>query len=51
MRSFGSSIVHEPSANTIVVIFRGRLVARLNPNEVTPEALGTYMTGAAVQEV
>jgi simple sugar transport system ATP-binding protein len=38
-------------SDTIVVIFRGRLVARLNPNEVTPEALGTYMTGAAVQEV
>ena len=37
-------------ADTIVVIFRGRLVARLDPNELTPEMLGSYMTGAAVQE-
>ncbi|HEX7097240.1 MAG TPA: ABC transporter ATP-binding protein [Acidimicrobiales bacterium] len=38
-------------SDTIVVIFRGRLVARLDPSEVTPEALGSYMTGAAVQGV
>jgi ABC-type uncharacterized transport system ATPase subunit len=38
-------------SDTITVIFRGRLVATLDPNEVTPEALGTYMTGAATQGV
>jgi len=37
-------------SDTIHVIFEGRLVAKLDPSEVTPEALGTYMTGAA-QEV
>jgi simple sugar transport system ATP-binding protein len=34
-------------SDTIHVIFEGRLVAELDPSEVTPEALGTYMTGAA----
>jgi simple sugar transport system ATP-binding protein len=34
-------------SDTIHVIFEGRLVAELDPSEITPEALGTYMTGAA----
>ena len=33
-------------SDTIYVIFEGRLVARLDPAAVTPEILGTYMTGA-----
>ncbi len=33
-------------SDTIHVIFEGRLVAELDPNEVTPEILGSYMTGA-----
>ncbi len=33
-------------SDTLYVLFRGRLVARLNPREVTPEILGSYMTGA-----
>jgi simple sugar transport system ATP-binding protein len=33
-------------SDTLFVIFRGRLVARLDPGKVTPEELGTYMTGA-----
>jgi general nucleoside transport system ATP-binding protein len=37
-------------SDTLYVIFRGRLVARLDPGKVTPEELGTYMTGAS-QEV
>jgi general nucleoside transport system ATP-binding protein len=37
-------------SDTLFVIFRGRLVARLDPGKVTPEELGTYMTGAS-QEV
>ena len=36
-------------SDTLVVIFRGRLVATLRPEEVTPEVLGSYMTGAAVE--
>ncbi|HWH33513.1 MAG TPA: ABC transporter ATP-binding protein [Egibacteraceae bacterium] len=31
------------------VMFRGRLVAELDPDEVTPEVLGSYMTGARGQ--
>jgi general nucleoside transport system ATP-binding protein len=37
-------------SDTICVIFRGRIVARLDPHTVTPEALGTYMTGAARED-
>jgi general nucleoside transport system ATP-binding protein len=33
-------------SDTIVVMFRGRLVATLDPNDVTPRDLGEYMTGA-----
>jgi len=33
-------------SDTLWVIFRGGLVANLDPNTVTPEELGTYMTGA-----
>ena len=33
-------------SDTIVVIFDGRIVATLDPAEVTPELLGSYMTGA-----
>ena len=37
-------------SDTIVVMLRGRLVARLDPNEMTPRDLGAYMTGAALDE-
>ncbi|SDK22529.1 simple sugar transport system ATP-binding protein [Nonomuraea maritima] len=33
-------------SDTIHVIYRGRLVAALDPSDVTPERLGGYMTGA-----
>jgi general nucleoside transport system ATP-binding protein len=33
-------------SDTIHVLFEGRFVARLNPSEITPEILGSYMTGA-----
>jgi simple sugar transport system ATP-binding protein len=33
-------------SDTLWVIFRGQLVANLDPKTVTPEELGTYMTGA-----
>jgi simple sugar transport system ATP-binding protein len=36
-------------SDSLVVIYRGRLVARLKPDEVTPEVLGSYMTGAATE--
>ncbi|HEX8495797.1 MAG TPA: ABC transporter ATP-binding protein [Actinomycetales bacterium] len=35
-------------SDTLYVILRGRLVARLDPSTVTPADLGAYMTGAAV---
>ena len=35
-------------SDTIAVMLRGRLVARLDPNEITPRDLGAYMTGAAL---
>jgi ABC-type uncharacterized transport system ATPase subunit len=34
-------------SDTIVVMFHGRLVARLDPTTITPRELGSYMTGAA----
>lgn len=37
-------------SDTIVVMFRGRMVATLDPNDVTPRDLGEYMTGAKLQE-
>jgi ABC-type uncharacterized transport system ATPase subunit len=37
-------------SDTLLVIYSGRLVARLDPNEVTPEELGSYMTGARTGE-
>jgi ABC-type uncharacterized transport system ATPase subunit len=33
-------------SDTLFVIFRGKLVAKVDPQTVTPEELGTYMTGA-----
>ena len=33
-------------SDVIVVMLRGRLVARLDPAEITPRDLGAYMTGA-----
>ncbi len=36
-------------SDTIVVMLRGRLVASLDPNEITPRDLGAYMTGAALE--
>ena len=33
-------------SDTIHVLFEGRLVAKLDPAEITPEILGSYMTGA-----
>ena len=33
-------------SDTLQVIYRGRLVARLDPSDITPERLGGYMTGA-----
>ncbi|MEM9607443.1 MAG: ABC transporter ATP-binding protein [Actinomycetota bacterium] len=36
-------------SDTIVVMFRGRLVAELDPAQVTPRDLGAYMTGAALE--
>ena len=37
-------------SDTIVVMFRGKLVATLDPNDVTPRDLGAYMTGAALDD-
>jgi hypothetical protein len=31
-------------------MLRGALVARLDPSSVTPEELGSYMTGAVLAE-
>ena len=36
-------------SDKIVVMLRGRLVAELTPEQVTPRDLGAYMTGAATQ--
>jgi simple sugar transport system ATP-binding protein len=36
-------------SDTIVVMFHGRMVATLDPAEITPRSLGSYMTGAALQ--
>jgi simple sugar transport system ATP-binding protein len=37
-------------SDKIVVMFRGQLVATLNPADVTPRDLGEYMTGARLAE-
>jgi ABC-type uncharacterized transport system ATPase subunit len=37
-------------SDVLVVMLRGRFVARLDPAEVTPRDLGAYMTGAALGE-
>ena len=37
-------------SDTLYVILRGRLVAQLDPSEVTPEELGSHMTGAGEGE-
>jgi simple sugar transport system ATP-binding protein len=36
-------------SDRLVVMLRGELVAELDPSEVTPRDLGSYMTGASVQ--
>lgn len=37
-------------SDTLHVIFRGQFVAQLDPKEITPEILGSYMTGASMEE-
>ena len=37
-------------SDTLYVMLRGRLVARLDPAQVTPEQLGSYMTGARADD-
>jgi simple sugar transport system ATP-binding protein len=37
-------------SDTLYVMLRGALVARLDPSSVTPEELGSYMTGAVLAE-
>ena len=37
-------------SDTIVVMMRGRLVATLDPATLTPRDLGSYMTGAGLEE-
>ncbi|RBQ16578.1 heme ABC transporter ATP-binding protein [Spongiactinospora rosea] len=36
-------------SDTLHVILRGRLVARLDPGDLSPERLGSHMTGAAAE--
>ncbi len=36
-------------SDSLYVIYGGRMVARLDPNQVTPEELGGYMTGAIAE--
>jgi simple sugar transport system ATP-binding protein len=36
-------------SDTIVVMYHGRLVATLDPAQVSPRTLGSYMTGAALE--
>jgi ABC-type uncharacterized transport system ATPase subunit len=33
-------------SDTLLVMYRGRVVATLDPSQVTPVELGSYMTGA-----
>ncbi len=37
-------------SDTIVVMFHGKLVATLDPADVNPRSLGSYMTGAALED-
>ncbi|WP_166355428.1 ABC transporter ATP-binding protein [Phytoactinopolyspora limicola] len=37
-------------SDTLYVLFGGRIVAKLDPADVTPEILGSYMTGATPAE-
>ena len=37
-------------SDTLLVMLRGRIVAELDPATVTPEELGSYMTGARRRE-
>ena len=37
-------------SDRIVVMFRGQIVAQLDPSEITPRTLGAYMTGATTEE-
>jgi len=37
-------------SDTIVVMFHGKLVATLDPADVTPRVLGAYMTGAVLDD-
>ncbi len=36
-------------ADTLLVLYKGRIVARLDPGDVTPKILGSHMTGVAVE--
>ncbi|MDK1019915.1 MAG: ATP-binding cassette domain-containing protein, partial [Actinomycetota bacterium] len=37
-------------SDTLLVLFDGRIVAKLDPGDVTPKILGSHMTGVAVEE-
>jgi general nucleoside transport system ATP-binding protein len=36
-------------SDTLLVIYKGKIVATLDPSTVTPQDLGSYMTGAALE--
>ena len=36
-------------SDTLLVMYRGRIVARLDPATATPEELGLHMTGATAE--
>ena len=37
-------------SDVIVVMFRGKIVATLDPSNISPRELGGYMTGSSAQE-
>ena len=37
-------------SDVIYVMFRGKIVAKLDPNNISARDLGGYMTGSSVQE-
>lgn len=37
-------------SDRLLVIFDGRIVAELDPGEVTPKSLGSHMTGVSMEE-
>jgi len=37
-------------SDRLLVMLRGEIVAELDPRDVTPRDLGSYMTGASVQQ-